>query len=191
MDNTGPTSAWNFLQRNSGYIEDLRKHAEPAPAEPAPFPLRQQTEGDLKAAWWGLLAWEDPSEGGPTSPFWVEAPMLEAVPVPEAPPLAALLDEPHVKLWGLRLVGGAVIVKVEKGDASVQVLIGDGAPFDPAGGVELLRLSPARDLQKNLRRVARLWPVGGAASKKDASGVLLRKNFSWLSTDVSPARAIA
>ena len=102
--------------------------------------------------------------------------MLEAVPSPEAPALAELLKEPGVRLSGLRLEDGAAIVKVEHGGGSVQIRIADGAGFDPSGGIEL-RLPTALDLRVRLRRVAELWPVGGAESKKeDAARASLTKS---------------
>ena len=192
MSNTEAASAWKFLRRNPAYREARRRWAAPAPVEPAPFPLRRQTEGDLEAAPWGLLAWEDPlDEAGPAAPFWTEAPTLEAVPMPGAPTLAELSGEPDVRLSGLRLGTGAVIVKVEQGEASVQVRIADGDAFDPHGGVDLLGLPPSRDLQERLRRVAALWPIGGAETKKEAAGGSRTRSFSWPSTAGSAARATA
>ena len=108
MSNTEAASAWKFLQRNPAYREARRRWAAPAPVEAAPFPLRRQTEGDLEAALWGLLAWEDPlDEAGPAAPFWTEAPTLEAMPMPGAPTLAELSGEAGQLPGGLRKVGGA------------------------------------------------------------------------------------
>ena len=135
----------------------------------APFPLRAQAAADLKAAAWGLLAWEDPDGGaGPASPFWSDAPMLEMVPAPEGAVLAELVGVPGVGLSGLRLADGAAIVKVEDGEGSVQIRIADGAGFDPAGGVDL-RLPTLLDLRMRLRRAAELWPIAAAETKKDAA----------------------
>ena len=171
MSSTEAASAWKFLQRNPVYREERRTRAELAPVEAAPFPLRRQTEGDLEAASWGLLAWEDPlDEAGPAAPFWTDAPTLEATPMPGTPTLAALLDVPDVRLSGLRLRTGAVIVKVERGEATVQIRIADGEGFDPGGGFNLLGLPTSRDLQERLRRVAELWPIDGAEMKKEAAG---------------------
>ena len=167
MNITEASRAWEYLRRNPDYIEARRTAAEPAPVEPAPFPLRAQTAADRDAAGWGLLAWEDPDvETGPASPFWADAPMLEAVPSPQAPALAELLKEPEVRLSGLRLEDGAAILKVERGEGSVQIRIADGAAFDPAGGIAL-RLPLALDLQVRLRRTAELWPTAGAENKKE------------------------
>ena len=165
--NTEASRAWKYLQRNPAYIETRRTTAAHAPEEVAPFPLRAQTAADREAAAWGLLAWEDPDdETEPASPFWADAPMLEAVPSPEAPALAELVKDPEVSLSGLRLKGGAAIVKVERGEGSVQIRIADGAGFDPAGGIDL-RLPTGLDLQVRLRRAAELWPIAGAETKKE------------------------
>ena len=168
MTNTGGPRAWQYLKRNPDYVEAWRKVAVPTPDEPAPFPLRTQTEADREAAAWGLLAWEDPlAEDGPASPFWVDAPTLEALPVPESPALSALLEASETRLSGLRIEGGAVILKAEQGDAAVQLRIADGDAFDPEGGVDL-RLPVALDLKVRLRRTADLWPIGASAGKSPA-----------------------
>ena len=169
MSNIEAARAWKYLRRNPAYIEARESAARPAPDEPAPFPLRARTAADREAAAWGLLAWEDPDDGaGPASPFWADAPMLEAAPSPEAPALAELLGEPEVRLSGLRLEDGSAILKVERGKGSVQVRIADGAEFDPGGGIAL-RLPMALDLQVRLRRTAELWPIAGIETKKDAA----------------------
>ena len=102
-----------------------------------------------------------PRRSGPMRRCW------RAVPSPQAPALAELLSEPGVGLSGLRLEGGAVILKVERGEGSVQIRIADGAAFDPAGGIAL-RLPMALDLQVRLRRMADLWPIAVVETKKDA-----------------------
>ena len=166
--NTGPACAWQFLRRNPAYVEAWRKVAASVPEEPAPFPLRAQTEADRGAGAWGLLAWEDPlTEDGPSSPFWAEAPTLEAIPTPESPALSELLGAPEVRLSGLRTEGGAVILKAEQGDATMQMRIADGETFDPQGGVDL-RLPVALDLKMQLRRTADLWPIGASPRKSPA-----------------------
>ena len=58
MSNTEAARAWKYLRRNPAYIEARGTAAEPAPEEPAPFPLRAQTAADREAGAWGLLAWE-------------------------------------------------------------------------------------------------------------------------------------
>lgn len=192
MSDTGPSRAWEFLRRNPVYAEDRVRAGEPGPSDPAPFPLRRQTKSDLEAAAWGLLAWEDPPEGaGPAAPFWTEAPTLEARPAPEAPALAELLGVEGARLSGLRLLDGAAIVRVQRGEASVQIRIADGAGFDPAGGVDLLGLPPAADLSERLRRVTALWPIAEEETKKDAGRGSRTGSFFLRSTPTSPAGATA
>lgn len=84
ISNTGGARAWRFLKRNPRYIVEWWMSAAGArPPPEKPFPIRTQTQEDLKAARWGLLAWEDPlEENGPASPFWRDAPALNAIPVP-------------------------------------------------------------------------------------------------------------
>ena len=69
--------AWAYLNRSPEYRTAWTVSAQ-APAYVAgPIPLRMQSDGDLEAARFALLAWEDPVRTeGVTSPFWAEAPML-------------------------------------------------------------------------------------------------------------------
>ena len=85
---------WGELRSNPDYVADWRAHAgEPAPLEPAPFPLRAQTVADLEAARWGLLAWEDPGLGNQASPFWADVPMVKGIVAkPREPDAEALSD---------------------------------------------------------------------------------------------------
>ena len=81
---------WAFLQRHPVYRAAWLEHAALPEFEPAPFPVRVQTEDDLAAAGpWSLLAWEDPGAAGDglARPFWDGVPMLEAIVSRRAPPL--------------------------------------------------------------------------------------------------------
>lgn len=166
MTNTHGTRAWRFLKPNPQYVEEWTAVADGLPATQAgPIPMRRQTEADLNAARWGLLAWQDPlAEDGTKSPFWTDVAMLEALPAPETPPLSELLSAPGVRLSGLRLLDGAVVVKVEQGEAAVQLRIAEA--FEPEDGVAL-RLPVDLDLSVRLRRAADLWPIAGAETKKE------------------------
>ena len=190
MSNTGGKRAWEFLQRNPGYIE-AESEAPPAPMEPAPFPMRVQTGADLAASKWGLLAWEDPlAVDGPASPFWAEAPVLAAEPS-ASPPVVALAAEPGWRVSGLRLADGPVVLKVEHGRAAAQLRVADGAGFDPAAGVRVWTSSPADLLfPARLRQVAGLWPAVAVDSKK-ADGESRTTNSSRCSTAGSPGVATA
>ena len=137
---TGAVSAWRFLKRNPRYILEWWVAASGIPPPGGePFPIRRQSEADLEAAPWGLLAWEDPlAEGGPASPFWSDAPMAAGMPGrPGTPSFAALMRERGAHLSGLLLRDGALILRIERGAAAGQVRIEDGAGFDPAGGLAL------------------------------------------------------
>ena len=194
MSNTGGTRAWRFLKRNPHYIKDRREAPAAAPDEAAPFPIRARTTADRKAAAWGLMAWEEPlDEAQPASPFWTVAPTMRGFPVPGAPPLTELLEGPDVRLSGLRLESGPVIVRIAQGDAAVHVRIEDWAAFDPAGGI-VYGFDNELELGLRLRRAADLWPIAAAATKKDATGGgsgSRTRSFSWPSTASLAARPCA
>ena len=170
MTNGGPVRAWQFLKRNPRYFADWRD-ADPAPSVgPASFPLRAQSRSDAAAAAWGLLAWECPQgEDGPSSPFWAGAPMPEAESAPPDTPgmpgLSTLLRDAGARLSGLRLSGGALILKIERGGDAVQVRIADGKPFDPGRGL-VLRLPVRLELFVNLVNDRGLWAGHPARVKK-------------------------
>ena len=137
MATGGGGRGWLFLKRNDGYAQARPPFAGGAPAFlDAPFPLRRQTEADLEAGPWGLLAWEDPfAAPGPCSPFWSVAPMIEAAPAPaDGPGLAEIARESGATLEGLMLEDGTLILKVERAGRARQVRIADGARFDPWRG---------------------------------------------------------
>ena len=73
-----PGRAWRRLMENPDYVADWRAHAGPTIREPPPHVFRRQTEADLKAARWNLLAWEDPYHPQWAAPFWADAPTIEA-----------------------------------------------------------------------------------------------------------------
>ena len=168
---TGAVSAWRFLKRNPDYIQEWWSVAAGIPpAEGEPFPIRVQTEADLKAAKWGLLAWEDPlAAAGPASPFWSDAPVLEAEPAPGGgTALRELLSGTRASFSGLRLPDGALILKAEGGGLAAQLRIADGAGFDPDGGLVVL-LGLGLDLPVVLARMRDLWTiVGGHGWEGDA-----------------------
>ena len=119
--------AWAFLRRNPGFLEAWRAAFEHPVFEAAPFPVRVRSLGDRHALKWGLLAWEDPHRtDGPASPFWAEAPMLEAEWGVEAPPLVPLLARADARLSGLRLADGTLILKIENRSAAAQVRMRPG-----------------------------------------------------------------
>ena len=67
-DRAAGREAWQSLRSNPDYRAGWKAHAGAAPVlEPAPFPMRVQSEADLMALRWGLLAWE--VAGGLRHPF--------------------------------------------------------------------------------------------------------------------------
>ena len=66
----GAVTAWRIRKRHPDYREQwLAAAGRTGRAEGGPVPVRTQTEADLEAAPWGLLAWEDPfADDGPASP---------------------------------------------------------------------------------------------------------------------------
>ncbi len=173
MSNTGAARAWRFLMRNPDYAAERKAAAgAAAPPEAEPFPMRRQSPSDRGAAAWGLMAWEDPlPDDGRTAPFWTEAPALRGFPVPGAPPLTELLAGPEVRLAGLWLEDGGAVVKVERGEASVQIRIDAGEGFDPAGGVAVC-LNTGLDLGVRLHRAGDLWPIAAVETKKEGTGAV-------------------
>ena len=164
-----PVSAWRFLRRNPDYVKAWHAVAAKLPGQAGgDFGVRAQTDVDLEAAAWGLLAWEDPlDEDGPASPFWAETPMLDAEAAPRGvPPLAKVIGEAGAGLAGLCLVDGVLVLKIERGEAAAQVRIGEAEAFDPAGGL-VLRLAFGLELPVALARVRDLWAIVDAAGRKD------------------------
>ena len=101
--------------------------------ESSGFPLRTQSEADLEAARWGLLAWEDPRTRSRFAPFWVDDKMVQAVAVQlreSAPAVAVLARETGISVTGLRLRNGTVVLKAKRGRRVEQLLILDGDAFD-------------------------------------------------------------
>ncbi len=65
IDIRDPVGDWHALRPNPHYKADWSVHGgAPSVVESAGFALRAQTEPDLEAARWGLLAWEDPRGAG-------------------------------------------------------------------------------------------------------------------------------
>ena len=167
----------NPLRSNPDYRAGWKAHVSTAPAlEPAPFPLRVQSEADLMAARWGLLAWEDPRVRNRTTPFRSDVPMLMAKAVePEGPDCAALRDlvrESAAAFTGLRLRDGTVVLKAERWRRAEQVRVTNSEDFDPAGSglvslVTLEAMPPSRYWGR-LENFA--WIIGARRRGSEASG---------------------
>ena len=157
--------AWAYMRRDPDYCAAWAGHAGPPRFEAAAFPLRVQTGADLAAAAdWGLLAWGDPRAAGWRSPFWSGIPMLVGEPDPDPWPdttaLLPLLAGAGATVEGLRLMSGRFVLKVELGNALLQILVPSGRVFAPGDGI-MAKLGLDLPLAAAVARVEDLWRVSG------------------------------
>ena len=111
--------------------------------------------------------------------------------MPEPPTLAELLESPGARLSGLRLLDGAVVVKLEQGEAAVHMRVADGGAFDPAGGV-MVQTSAVLDLPVRLRRAGGCVADRRGREQKDGAVSASRtRSFSRPLTGGSVATACA
>ena len=131
----GRRRTWRALWTNPDYVEDWGAHAGPVVQEAAPFRFRRQTEADLGAARWKLLAWEAPWLERLGAPFWADVAMFEARAVDAGEDTERTLRRVVIRsgatFWGLRLRDGGLIVRVERERKVAQIRVKDGAAFDP------------------------------------------------------------
>lgn len=160
----GPAHAWAYMRRQPDYREAWAAGAGSPRFEDAPFLLRVQTEADLRAVAWRLLAWEDPDAESWHSPFWTKVPMLAAEPdsdpCPDSAPLLPLLAAAGAAVEGLRLADGQFILKVELGNAALQILVPSGRVFGPGDGI-MAKLGLGLPLEAAVVRIGDLWTVTG------------------------------
>ena len=159
------SSRWTALRRNRDYVADWCAHDDGPPAlETAPYCLRTQTNADLGAARWGLLASENPAVGLAASPFWVDEKMPTGTfdaPDETCPtPILALVDEAGATLTGLRLLDGGLVLRIARGRGSGQVRLADAAADDAARYVLSMSIRLNRDFPETLARAAAVcWVV--------------------------------
>ena len=152
--------AWEIMQRYADYRKDWQASAAAPVFEEAPFPIRVQTDADLLAAPWRLLAWEDPESADTVSPFWIGAPTVEGAPRPGAPPLAAMAEEPGAGVEGLRLLDGGLVLKIVRGVSVIRILVRDGGPFPADGGLEVVHGFGLR-MPQTAATLLDFWAVAG------------------------------
>ena len=165
--------AWMVLRQVVEYREAWDRHgaaagvsAEP---EPGPFRIRIQTEADLEADRFEMLAWEDPRKAdGPSSAFWRQDGMPEGVLEPGAEPLVGLVGD-CCSVEGLRLLGGDLVLKVEYGGAAVQIRLGNVARFPDDGGISIKHAFGLR-LPVSVRRLLDFWTVAGRPAPRNGRG---------------------
>ena len=128
-----PERAWRRLRANPDYVADWRASAGATVREAPPYAFRRQTGADLEAARWSLLAWEDPRHPQWAELFWADVTMVEArVAEPGEHAWRRLLHRAGATYTGLRLLDGALVLKVWRGRETAQIKVLDGAAFDPA-----------------------------------------------------------
>ncbi|MCY4559378.1 MAG: hypothetical protein OXF79_23970 [Chloroflexi bacterium] len=98
--------------------------------ESAGLALRAQTEADLDVARWGLLAWEDPRERSKFKPLWIDEKMLMAVVVEPGDTVGRMARATGMSVSGLRLLDGALVLKVHRGRRVEQIRVLEGDSFD-------------------------------------------------------------
>ncbi len=158
---------------NPDYAADWRASAGRAVMEPPPYVFRRQTEADLEAARWNLMAWVDPLHPQWAVPFWLDMPRVEAR-VADAGPRGEhswrrLLRGAGATYSGLRLLDGALVLQVSRGRQAGQIGVIDGAGFDPASsGLEAVSATGGR-ARAGWRRIECLETAvfGRQPSRKD------------------------
>ena len=158
--------AWRLLRQVEDYVDAWGRHAARARVramEPGPFPILVQSESDLDAATFELLAWADPS--GPGAPFWRNRGMPEALLNPDASPLAAIPDEGGT-VDGLRLLSGDLVVRIGCGGASVQVRVRDAPRFPDDGGLSVMHDFGLR-MPRSMRRMNDFWSSAGLPAPRN------------------------
>ena len=81
----------------------------------------------------GLLAWEDTRERSKFRPFWIDEKMLEAAVVEPGDPLGMMARATGMSAAGLRLLDGALVLKVHRGRRVEQIRVLEGDAFDMEG----------------------------------------------------------
>ena len=168
----GPVGDWHALRADPGYRADWQKRGVAASVvESGGFMLRAQTEADLDAARWGLLAWEDPRERSGFKPFWIDEGMLEGSVVEPDGSAPSLMEEARatgISVSGLRLLDGALVLKFRRWRRVEQVRVSEGGSLDMERAALQLRwpfqVSPPAELPRLLNLDAMTTP------RKRASG---------------------
>lgn len=165
--------AWTVLRRVGDYHDAWRSHAAGAGAlvalEPGPFRIRIQTEADLEADRFEMLAWEDPWKAdGPASCFWRQCGMPEGQLDSRARSLVALVGEGG-SIEGLRLLGGDLVLKIEYGGAAVQIRVSGVERFPDDGGISVSHAFGLR-MPLSVRRLLDFWSVAGCPAPRNGQG---------------------
>ena len=162
METGDSVLAWRILRLVGDYEMAWARHGggSPPALEPGPFRIRVQSEADMEAARFGLLAWEDPHDTeGPVAPFWRQDGMPAGFLDPEAPPLAVAAGAGS-RVEGLRLPDGDLVVRIERGGAAVQVRVRGAAPFPDGGGIAVKHFG-LLEMPHSMRVMVDFWNAAG------------------------------
>lgn len=167
------TVAWMVLRQVGEYRDAWLKHAAgagvSAAPEPGPFRIRVQTEADLEADRFEMLAWEDPLRAdGPASAFWRQEGMPEGLLEPGVRPLTALVGDVGA-VEGLRLLGGDLVLKIEYAGAALQVRLSNVERFPDNGGISVKHPFGLR-VPLSVRRLLDFWSVAGRPAPRNGKG---------------------
>ena len=165
--------AWAVLRQIGEYGEAWRRNAAAAGVsaelESGPFRIRIQTEADLEAERFEMLAWEDPLRAdGPALPFWRQDGMPEGLLEAGAEPLVGLVGD-RGSVEGLRLLGGELVLKIEYGGAAVQIRLGNVERFPGDGGISIRHPFGLR-VPLSVRRLLDFWSVAGLPAPRNGRG---------------------
>ena len=165
--------AWMVLKQVGEYREAWDRHGASAGVsaalEPGPFRIRIQTEADLEADRFEMLAWEDPWKAdGAASAFWRQDGMPEGLLEPGAEPLVELVGD-RGSVEGLRLLDGDLVLKIEYGGAAVQVRLGNAARYPVGGGISIRHTFGLR-MPLSVRRLLDFWSVAGHPAPRNGRG---------------------
>ena len=165
------TRIWRLLRGLRAYRAAYEAHAETPAFEEAVFPVRIQSEADLSACEpWQIEAWENPfARDGPASPFLAGEPMLEGEGSSRAPPLVPLIADADARIDGLRLLDGALIVKIEQDGRAVQIRVSKDGPLLAGGGIRLYH-DYGLELPMEIARLTELWSVSGGSVPRQGRG---------------------
>ncbi|NQU58497.1 MAG: hypothetical protein HQ513_14790 [Rhodospirillales bacterium] len=184
-DNLLSTSqwAWEFLRRNPKYRSDWSQfHKGKRLALDQSFPLLRQKALDQEAAKWGLLAFEDPDTPSLRAlPFWAIGPILEAEIIQHGDEaLLPLLRKTGTRVSGLQLLGGALILTLEKNNQFLQLWLRDGRSFDETSNV-VLRLPVNVAFPIQIARCLNFWNLITSKQAKKITALWERvtQSNSW------------
>ena len=76
------------------------------------------------------MAWEHPRERSKFKAFWIDEKMIEAAVVEPGDPVGMLARATGMSVSGLRLLDGALVLKVKRGRRVEQIRVLEGESFD-------------------------------------------------------------